>query len=76
MTLLEGHFSYGRAPSERELRALDRVRLVYGVRKISFDQNAHMVRLEYDASRLSESDMTGLLRAAGVDVQIKPALAA
>jgi hypothetical protein len=76
MTLLEGHFSYGQAPSEREVRALDRVRLVYGVRKISFDENAHIVRVEYDASRLRESDITVLLRAAGIDIQIKTAPAA
>jgi len=69
MTLLDVIFTYGSPPDERELRALDRVRQVYGVRKTSFDEKVHTVRVEYDASRLTEDDITALLRNAGLDIR-------
>ena len=71
MTLLEVTFSYGLPPGERELQALGRVRQVYGVRKTWFDEKAHTIRVEYDASRLTEHDLAGLLRNAGVDIRAK-----
>jgi len=69
MTLLRTIFSLGLPPAERALRALDRVRRVYGARKIWFDEKAHTIFVEYDASRLTEQDLAALLRSAGFDVQ-------
>ena len=69
MTLLDLTFSYGSPPGERQLRALDEVREVYGVRCISFDEKAHTIRVEYDASRLSENDIAALLRDAAIDLR-------
>jgi hypothetical protein len=69
MTLLEVAFHYGLPPGERELRALDRVRQVYGVRKTMFDERARIISVEYDASRLTEDDIAALLRAAGMDIR-------
>lgn len=71
MTHLDVYFRYGRPPGEREMRALDSVREVYGIRRISFDENPRIIRVEYDASRLNEDIVLALLRRAGLDIQEK-----
>ncbi len=68
MTHLDVYFRYGKAPSARELRALDNAREVYGMRRISFDEKEHVIRVEYDASRLNENTVLALLRRAAIDV--------
>ena len=69
MTPVEVYFRYGQTPSEAELRAVDGVREVYGIRRLSFDDKKRTVWVEYDASRLSEPVVLGLLRGAGIDVR-------
>ncbi len=69
MTALDVYFSYGQTPGETELRAVDGMREVYGIRRVSFDEKKRTVRVEYDASRLSEPVVLGLLRRAGIDVR-------
>jgi hypothetical protein len=76
MTQLEVAYSYRTAPGEAELRALDAVREVYGIRRISFDTKQQIVRVEFDASRLKEPVVAGLLRRAGMDLLEKQALGA
>jgi hypothetical protein len=68
MTALEVVFRYAAPPRERQLRALDGVREVYGIRRISFDSAARTVRVEFDASRLNADVVAGLLRDAGLDL--------
>jgi hypothetical protein len=68
MTQLEVRFRYGVIPGEREMRAIDAVRDVYGIRRISFDEKERIVRVEFDASRLKEPTVAALLRRAGVNV--------
>jgi hypothetical protein len=68
MTPTDVVFRYSSAPGVREMRALDSVREVYGIRRISFDENGHTVRVEYDASRLKEDVVASLLRRAGLDL--------
>jgi hypothetical protein len=75
MTYLEIAFRYGATPGEREMRAIDGVREVYGVQKITFDEKERMVRVLFDASRLSEESIAKLLRQAGIDLREKLALA-
>lgn len=75
MTQLEVRFRYGSTPGEKEMRALDALRDVYGIRRISFDEKERTVRVEFDASRLKEPTVAALLRRAGVDVCEKLALA-
>jgi len=65
---MEAAYRYGVAPGEAEVRALDAVREVYGIRSLSFDHKQRIVRVEYDASRMKEPVIAGLLRRAGVDV--------
>src|SRR5262249_8996654 len=75
MTQLEVQYRYGATPGEVEMRALDTVRDVYGIRRIVFDENGRTVRVEFDASRLKEPSVAALLRQAGLDVREKLALA-
>jgi hypothetical protein len=69
MTQLEVSYRYGAPPAEAAMRALDGMREVYGVRRITFDEKARTVRVEYDASRLKQPVIAGLLRSAGIDVR-------
>ena len=57
------------------MRGIDSLRDVYGIRCITFDEKEHIVRVEFDASRLKEPAVAALLRRAGIDVQEKLALA-
>ena len=75
MTQLEVIYRYVTAPNEPEMRAIDNMREVYGIRRIVFNEQEKTVRVEYDASRLKEPSVAGLLRRAGVDITEKPALA-
>jgi hypothetical protein len=68
MTQLDVLYRYGAAPTERTLLALSKVRDVYGVRRMTFDEAAKTVRVEYDASRLTEPVIHQLLRRAGLDI--------
>ena len=75
MTQLEVRFRYGATPGEKEMRGLDTLRDVYGIRRISFDEKERIIRVEFDASRFKEPAVAALLRRAGIDVQEKLALA-
>jgi hypothetical protein len=71
MTQLEVAYRYGNEPREPQLRALDAVREVYGIRRVSFDSRQQIVRVEFDASRMKEPVIAGLLRRAGIDLRDK-----
>ncbi len=75
MTQLEVAYRYGTSPGESEMRALDSVREVYGIRRMRFDPKERIVRVEFDASRFKEPVIAGLLRQAGLDIQEKLVLA-
>jgi hypothetical protein len=75
MTQLDVAYRYGAAPGEAEMRALDSVREVYGVRRITFEEKEKVIRVEFDASRLKEPVIAALLRRAGVDLRERLALA-
>jgi hypothetical protein len=75
MTQMEVLYRYGNAPGEAEMRAIDNVREVYGVRGIRFNEKDRSVRVEFDASRFKEPVIAALLRQAGVDIQEKLVLA-
>lgn len=68
MTQLDVMYRYGSAPSEAAMMALGRVREVYGIRSLSFDEAARTVRVEYDATRLSAPTVLGLLRRSGLEI--------
>lgn len=69
MTILEASFPYEPSIGQRELAALDTVRDVYGIRTVRFEETLHRIVVEYDASRLTKSDIAFMLRGAGVRLQ-------
>lgn len=75
MTYLDVAFRYGTAPGEREMRAIDGMREVYGIRKVDFNEKERTVRVEFDASRLKEEAVAKLLRQAGIDIRERLTLA-
>ena len=68
MTYLDVVFNYGSVPGDNELRAIDGMREVYGIRSVRFNEKEHTVRVEFDASRMKREAVLRLLRQAGVDV--------
>jgi hypothetical protein len=75
MTYLDVVFRYGAVPGETELRAIDGMREVYGIRGVKFNGPERTVRVGYDASRLKVDGVAKLLRQAGIDVREQLALA-
>ena len=69
MTFLITVFRYDGSVGERELRAFDAVRDVYGIRTLSIDESKRQISVEYDASRLTYSDLGFMFRNAGIRVQ-------
>jgi hypothetical protein len=68
MTQYEAAYRYAGVPDERVMRALDSVREVYGIRRVTLSESERIIRVEFDASRLKEPAVAGLLRRAGVDL--------
>jgi hypothetical protein len=75
MTYMDVVFRYGATPGESELRAIDGMREVYGIRGVKFNDVERTVRVGYDASRLKADGVAKLLRQAGVDVRDQLVLA-
>jgi len=75
MTSLDVVFRYGRQPEAQELRAIDSLREVYGIRSVKFNEKEQTVRVDFDASRMNEDTVAALLRRAGVDLKDKLTLA-
>jgi copper chaperone CopZ len=75
MTSLDVVFRYGRQPGAEELRAIDSLREVYGIRSVKFNEKELTVRVEFDASRMKDATVAGLLHRAGVDLIDKLTLA-
>lgn len=68
MTQLDVMYRYGTAPTEAATIALGRVREVYGIRRMELNEAEKTVRVEYDATRLTEPIVHQLLRRTGLDV--------
>ena len=68
MTQLDVMYRYGVPPVEAAMMALGRVREVYGIRSLVFNETDKTVRVEYDATRLTEPIVHQLLRRSGLDV--------
>ncbi len=75
MTAVEVHFRFGNSPTAGDMRGIGHLRDVYGIRRITLNENERIVKVEYDASRLKENTVAALLRRAGVDLREKLALA-
>jgi dissimilatory sulfite reductase (desulfoviridin) alpha/beta subunit len=75
MTYLEAAFRYQTTPGEKELRAIDSVREVYGIQRIRFNEQERTVRVLFDASRMKADAVARMLRQAGINVQEQLVLA-
>jgi hypothetical protein len=65
---MEVAYRYSSPPGEAQMRALDQVREVYGIRRITLNEPERTIRVEFDASRLKEPVVAGLLRRAGLNI--------
>jgi len=61
-------FRYATPPTEAVTFALANTREVYGIRRLSFDREAHTLRVEYDATRLNAAVVAQLVRRAGLQL--------
>jgi hypothetical protein len=68
MTQLDVMYRYGAPPGEAEMMALGRIREVYGIRGLAVDEPSRTVRIEYDATRLTEASVHGLVRRSGLEI--------
>jgi len=68
MTQLDVLYRYGVPPTEAAMLAMSKVRDVYGIRRLEFNEGEKTVRVEYDATRLDEPVVHQLLRRAGLDI--------
>jgi len=68
MTTVEILYRYTTPPTESVSFALAGTRDVYGIRRIGMDAKARTLRVEFDATRLSQATVTKLLRLAGLDI--------
>lgn len=68
MTYLDVVFHYASIPGENEMRAIDSMREVYGIRRVLFSTKDRTVRVEFDASRLKQDAVAKMLRQAGIDI--------
>lgn len=74
MTTVDVVYQYGRVPTEAAVLAIARMREVYGIRAVAFNEPEKTVSVEYDSTRLSEQVVHQLLRRGGLDVLEKVAL--
>jgi hypothetical protein len=68
MTQLDVMYLYGGAPSEAAMMALGQVRKVYGIRHVEVNETEKTIRVEYDATRLTEPIVHQLLRRSGLEI--------
>jgi hypothetical protein len=72
---MEVSYRYAGPANEGAMRAVDGIREVYGIRRVSFNEKQQTVRVEFDASRFKEPVVANLLRRAGLDILERVALA-
>ncbi|WP_263409793.1 hypothetical protein [Terriglobus tenax] len=68
MTTVDALYRYSVPPTEAAVLALNNLREVYGIRRVTLDEAAKTVRVEYDATRFGEPVVYQLLRRAGLHI--------
>jgi hypothetical protein len=74
MTTVDVLFHFAMVPSERSVLALASIREVYGIRRVTLDERAGTIGIEYDATRLNEPVVRQLLRRAGIEIIDPPSV--
>ena len=67
-TNLDVLYRYELHPTEAAMIALGKARGVYGIRKITLDEQQKTMRVEFDFTRLNRAVVTELVRSAGIDI--------
>ncbi len=68
MTLVEITYNLHSSLSNEQLASLGKFSNTYGLRKIRVDEHKNTISLEYDASRLRETQVAQVLGHAGISV--------
>jgi hypothetical protein len=69
MTLVEVTYDLPAPLDPGQLRALASFSNTYGIRRFHVDEQLNRICLEYDASRLTETEVAHVLRCAKIPVQ-------
>jgi hypothetical protein len=67
-TNLDALFRYDLHPAESTMAALGKVHEVYGIRRLTIDEQQKTVRVEFDFTRLNRAVVAQLLRRTGLDI--------
>lgn len=68
MTFLEVTYRYTGPLTPAQLKQLAELPGHYGIRKIHLEEEKRLARIEYDASRLKESEVVHWIRRAGISL--------
>jgi hypothetical protein len=68
MTQMDVKFRYEKHPSEDSMVALGKLKEVYGIRRVVFDEEWKVITVEYDATRLTVPIVEQLIRRGGIDI--------
>jgi hypothetical protein len=71
MTLVEVTYQLQEPLRPEQLRALGQFANVYGLRRFRVDPERNRISLEYDASRLKETEVAQALRGARIAVGVR-----
>jgi len=73
VTQLDVTYRFAAPPRESSALALANLREVYGIRRMELNERARTIRIEYDATRLTDQIVRQLLRRAGLELVEEPA---
>jgi sulfite reductase beta subunit-like hemoprotein len=71
MTMVEVCYRLPGKLTLAQMRKLGELSAVYGLRRIRVDEDRQEIQVEFDASRLKESEAVNLLRQAGIPLAEK-----
>ena len=72
MTLVEISYKLHSSLNDQQLARLGEFSNTYGLRKIRVDEQKNLISLEYDASRLRETQVAHVLGMAGISISRVP----
>jgi len=68
MTYMTITYELQRPLAKEQYRALGQFANTYGIQKFRFDENSNLLHFDYDASRLTETVVETVLRAASIPI--------
>ncbi|HVA62402.1 MAG TPA: hypothetical protein VNF74_01660 [Terriglobales bacterium] len=66
MTAMDLSYRYAGGLDDQQIRALSRLSDIYGIRALRVDEQAKVIAIEYDATRLDVARVAALVRDCGV----------